>query len=239
MRSFVFALLLTFCTNAPAQDVKTYIPTNAYKLLPVVKSEVQRLMPEIPSEPYMAALIEQESCISLRHSRCWSATAQLKTEREHGVGLFQLTRVWYRNGSLRFDTLTDLSRKYRSELNGLNWNTVTQRPDLQIRAGILLVRDNYNLLSEVDYPMERLKMSVNAFNGGLRDLKQARRICGLSSGCNPDIYFDHVENHSVKSRNNLTGLSKSAWQINREHSRNIYFLRLPKYEKIWPTIPVM
>lgn len=236
IKTFVFLVALFTSMPSLGQDVKTFIPVKAYKILPVLKQEGLRIMPDNPRPAAIAALAEQESCIHLTHSRCMDQMSRLKTHAEEGAGIFQLTRTWRSDGSIRFDTLTELSNRYRQELRELTWSTVYQRPDLQIRAGILLVRENYRAFPEVGSDTERLKFAINAYNGGRRDLNRARTACGLAKGCDPGIYFDHVERYSVKSKNNLSGLNRSAYVINREHSRNIWFLRLPKYEAIWDSI---
>lgn len=103
--AFVFG-----AAHAAAQNVATFIPPKALPLLPVLTAQVNELMPGFYSPHYFPALIEHESCISLTHSRCWSPTSQLKTAREEGAGLGQLTRAYNTDGSIRFDALAD-SRK--------------------------------------------------------------------------------------------------------------------------------
>jgi len=50
-----------------AQSVETYIPPQAFQYLPIVKTEAQRIIPEILTPWYFGGLIEHESCISLKH----------------------------------------------------------------------------------------------------------------------------------------------------------------------------
>ena len=76
------ALAMASCQPLYAQDVKTYIPTNAGPLLPVLSAQVKDVWPTMPVPYYFGGLIEQESCISLKHSKCWSATSRLKSDRD-------------------------------------------------------------------------------------------------------------------------------------------------------------
>lgn len=212
-----------------AQNVKTYIPPAAYEWLPVIHTEAQRVFPCSPSLGYFGALGEQESCISLKHSKCWNTHSTLKTDRELGVGLFQLTKAFRKDGSVRFDTLSDLRNKYRSELNELSWDNVANRGDLQIRAMVLLVKDVYVGLHMVTASSERLKMTDSGYNQGLKAVYNDRQLCSLTKGCNPQVWDNNVEKTSSRAGIVIYGASTAEF-INREHVSNIFKLRLPKYD---------
>jgi hypothetical protein len=211
-------------------DVNTYIPPRAFPLLDLVKSESNRLMPNMPYPYYFGALIEHESCISLTHSRCWSPTSQLKSQREIGIGLSQLSKAYNPDGSVRFDVLSDLAKRHKQELKELSWNTVRDRPDLQIRAMILLSRGNYNALYTIQDPYERLAMTDVAYNGGLGGLQKERRVCGLSANCDPNKWFDNVERYCLKSKKPIYA-GRSACTISRNHPVDTLKHRMPKYKK--------
>lgn len=228
----VFLIFLSFWLVgfAAAQDVKSYIPPRAFDLLPLVESETIRLMPDTPSIGYFGALIEHESCLSLKHSRCWLSTSELKTAREQGAGLGQLTRTWRADGSLRFDSLQEMKDRYNSELKELSWLNIKQKPELQIRAIVLMTRDNYKKLYVVKDPFARLAMADAAYNGGYGGLNKERMKCGLMAGCDPQYWFDHVEKQCLKSTKALYG-QRSACDINRNHVKDVVITRLPKYER--------
>lgn len=234
LKRFILGIVLLLPIAAAGQNVKTYIPEKAFQFLPLVYQEADRIMPEMPFPFYFPALIEHESCISLKHSRCWSPTSQLLTERERGAGLFQLTKAFRADGSIRFDSLSDMRKVHYNELKELSWNNILQRPDLQIRAGILLTRSNYQALFPITNPWERLAMTDAAYNGGLGHVNQDRRLCGLKANCDPLKWFDNVELHSVKSRKPLYG-NRSAFDINRHHVKDVLYTRMPKYQHYYFT----
>ncbi len=221
---------LFFSTRTYAQNVKTYIPPKAFEHKDLIKKELDKHFPSMPDYNYFPALGEQESCISLKHSKCWTTFSELKTSREQGVGIFQITRAWSKDGNLRFDTLKDLRDKYKSDLSEMSWDNIKTRPDLQVRSAILLLRDNYVSLYAIEDKMVRLQMTDSAYNGGLRDVQKSRRACGLSSNCDPQIWFDNVEKYSVKSDKPLYG-NRSAKFINNEHVYYIFKIRIDKYRK--------
>lgn len=237
----VFAVFILASTTAQSQNVMTYIPPRALTLAPVVKSELSTHFNQIP-QPWMTmALIEHESCISLRHSRCWLTTSALNTKwpngknREQGIGLGQITRAWTQAGELRLDTLANLKRMYPNELKDLTWDNISQSPDLQIRAIALLMKSDYIGLYMVPDPVERLKMTASAYNGGRRDVQTARKVCGLTTGCNPNVWFKNVERHSPKSTKILYG-NRSARDINLHYVEDIFLIRMPKYQPILPSL---
>lgn len=231
-RYFIIGLLWGLMTPTAAQSLKTTIPPRCEALIQPMLQEIDRIMPDTPSYPYFSALSEHESCVSLTSKRCCAPDSELKSAREQGIGLFQLTRTYREDGSIRFDTLTELSQRYRSELKELSWLNVKQRVDLQLRAGILLIRQNYKALFEVKDPVVRLQMSDNAFNGGLGGLQKERRACGLAKGCDPQLWFDHVEDRCLKSRKPLYA-GRSACDISRHHTKDIFQTRLGKYELVY------
>jgi len=215
--------------QATVLNVASYIPPQASQYFSIIQKEQERIMPDFAYPYYFAGLIEHESCISLTHKRCWSPTSQLKTKREQGLGMMQLTRTWNQDGSVRFDVLSDLRKQHQRELSELSWSTFAQRPDLQIRAGIVMTRSNYKALYIVTDPWERLAMADAAYNGGLGSVRKDRQFCGLKKGCDPQKWFGHVETNSTKSRKPIY-VGRSAFDISRHHVKDILYTRMPKYQ---------
>lgn len=210
-------------------NVKTYIPPRAFEYKEIVRSEIDRLWPTLVEYNYIPSLIEHESCLSLTHSRCWSPTSRLKTQREEGAGLGQVTRTWNSDGSPRFDTLSDMRRMYVKELKEVSWENIYSRPDLQIRMIILHLKNDYDNLYEFNDPIVRLAATDASYNGGRGAVNYNRRTCGLVKGCDVQQWFGHVELHSNKSTKVLYG-NRSARQIFLDHPRDVFFNRLPKYK---------
>ncbi len=209
------------------QVARAQVPDRAHQYLPVLAAEIDRNWPGIPMRSYPAGLIEHESCLSLTHSRCWSPTSQLKTAREEGAGLGQLTRAYTAGGALRFDALDEL-RDQHGSLRELTWANVYTRADLQMRAVVLKLRGDFITLSGVPDPMQRLAMTDAAYNGGIGGLLKERRACGLRADCDAGQWWGNVENNCLKSRAVLYGI-RSACDINRQHVVDVLRARAPKY----------
>jgi hypothetical protein len=222
-RALIVGVLLFVFSNTATSA----IPPQALQHLPTLAAAVDKHWPEVPMRHYPAGLVEHESCISLTHSRCWSPTSRLRTAREEGAGLGQLTRAFRADGSLRFDALAEMRARHPA-LRDLSWANVYQRPDLQLAALVLKVRGDFDALRAVREPMERLAMADAAYNGGLGGVHQERRACGLRAGCDPQRWWGHVERTCLKSAQPLYG-TRSACDINRHHVADVLLTRAPKY----------
>ena len=229
------AALMVSCTPVFAQNAKTYLHPRAIELLPMVVRETDTYFPDIPHRHYSMGLIEHESCISLKHSRCWLPTSRLKTAREEGLGLGQLTRTWHPDGRVRFDTLADMRRLYPQSLSELSWDTLRNRPDLQVRTMILMTRQSYKTLSGVKDPTERLKMADSAYNGGITNVIRSRAVCGLAKGCDPQRWYSNVERYNQKSTKILYD-TRSPRDINNHHVRDVFETRMPKFEPLFKKV---
>ncbi len=229
MKILLFLLVLVSCDVYSKIDPKTYIPPQAFEYIPTIKEEINETFPDFLYPFYFGALIEHESCISLTHKKCWNPSSKLQTKRELGIGFGQITKAYRDDGSIRFDTLSDLVKKHKRELKDLSWNNIIDRPDLQIRAIILLFKSNYKHPAISKVPnIQRLAMSDSAYNGGMRDVIKSRTVCGMSSNCNPNVWFNNVENYNVKSKRKLYG-NRSARDINNHHVRDVILIRTVKY----------
>lgn len=219
----IAALLSLFGRSAHAQ-----VPANAHQHLPQLSAEIDTYWPDTPRRAYFGGLIEHESCISLTHRRCWNPRSELKTSREQGVGFGQITRAYRADGSLRFDALAEMRDRHPA-LRDWSWGNVHSRPDLQLRAVVLKVRDDYKALPSSIGPLNRLAFADAAYNGGFAGMQRERRACGLKADCNPRLWFGHVEHACLKSRAPLYG-GRSACDINRHHVKDVLRRRAPKYE---------
>jgi hypothetical protein len=233
---YLFLLLSFIALHAYAVDVNTYIPLGAITYKLTVQEEIERNYPKLVEYNYVPALIEHESCISLTHKRCWNPTSQLKTSRETGAGLGQITIAYREDGSVRFDKLKELRDTYRSELKDLTWDNVYKSPGLQIRALVLLLKQDNNRLRGIEDEEERLNFTDAAYNGGIGGVFKEQRACGLALNCNSQIWFGNVEKYCMKSNKALYG-TRSACDINRAHTRNVMLEKLPKYKHYYALTP--
>jgi hypothetical protein len=227
---FTLAMIASLGSNAAAvPQISTTIPERAIPLLSQINDAQKKYWPTHSKPWIIASLIEHESCISLTHSRCWSPTSRLKTKREEGAGLGQITRAYHSDGRLRFDALQELRKMYPKELGELSWSNVYQRPDLQIRAVVLKLKSDFRFFKDTKEPYA---FTDAAYNGGRAGVTREQRGCAVTPGCDPNYWFGHVEKICLKSKQPLYG-NRSACDINRHHVKDVLVTRAEKYRTYW------
>jgi hypothetical protein len=219
---FTVGMMMVLSPRAHAANVPPGFATYG----PMLKAEQRKYWPDHPDPALLAALIEQESCATKK--MCWSPTARLKSAREEGAGFGQITRAYRADGTTRFDALAGLRNQYRAELAGWSWGNVYNRPDLQLRAIVLMSRD---LARRYRAAPDALSFADAAYNGGQTGVDKERRACAMSAGCDPGRWAGHVELHCLKSRQPIYG-TRSACDINRQHVHAVMLERPAKYRAL-------
>jgi len=219
---------LLFVTVSRADE----LPARALSYLPVLDEEISVRWSSMPVRSVLGALVEQETCPSLKHSKCWNPRTELKTHREYGVGLGQLTVAYRADGTERFNAWREV-RGADPGLAGWQWE---DRYDarMQLRAVVVMNRGCFSRVRQlIRDDINALAMCDAAYNGGLGGLLQERRMCAARDGCDPAIWFGHVEHTSAKSRQKWKGYGMSAFEINRGHVLAVMVGRRAKYARWW------
>ena len=214
-----------FMATAGQARASEQLPEGAVKYLPVLSAEQAAHWADVPIRSALAAQVEQETCPSLKSVNCWNPRAELKTSREYGFGLGQLTVT------PKFDNFKE-ARKLDASLR--DWQFADRYdPARQLRAMVLMDRAGYRRLAAmVPDERDRMAMAISAYNGGLGGVLQDRRLCAAIAGCDPGRWFGHVERTSLKAKTAAKGYGKSFFEINREYVRNIMTVRAARYRSV-------
>lgn len=205
---------------------RSNLPPNSIVYMPLLKDEIKKFWPEVQPYSLLAALIEQESCITLKSKRCWNPKVELKTSREYGFGLGQLTVT------SKFNAYEEVKRLDKS-MASWKWED-RFNASYQLRAIVLKNRSNYNRLKGFSKdPDTVLAFTMAAYNGGVGGLMKDRTLCIYTKGCDPTKWWDNVERTSNKSKVPVKGYGKSFFDINREYVRHTIHLQ-PRRAKYVP-----
>lgn len=219
-----------FCTDA--ESLKA-LPVNAQTNFPLLQKHLAAKWPNYQYPEFIAGQVEQESCISLKHSKCWSSRAELKTSREYGVGLGQLTIAYNKDGTERFNAFNDV-RKLDRDL--ADW-AFEKRYDADKQLLAVVIRDKYEYgkITGAANPLEHSAFFFNSYNGGAGGMLKDRRLCKSTPGCDSSKWFGNVERTSYKSRVAAKGYGQSFFAISREYPHNIIHVRSLRYKPYFNT----
>jgi len=199
------------------------LPANAKLYLPMLKAEQQAYWADMSLPSALGAQIEQETCASLKSKSCWSPHAELRTSRERGVGLGQITRT------ARFDSLSEVVASNRQALSGWGWSSNLYDPKYQLRALVLKDKQGYSMIRGASSEPDRLAFSFAAYNGGAGGVISDRKMCQATNGCDAGRWFGNVEHTSLKKKTAVAGYGVSFFQANRDYVRNVMVVRRSKY----------
>lgn len=183
----------------------------AAPLLPILVSEQRTHWPQMPAPYTLAGQVEAESA--------WRPTAELRTSREWGAGLAQLTRAYRAGGGLIFDRHADAAFLHPSLANW-SWDDRFD-PTRQLRTLVLMDLAEWRAVVRAASEDDHLAMMLSAYNGGRAGLARDRSLCSGTIGCDPDRWFGHTELHSWRAKTAVPEYGRSFMQINRDYANSI------------------
>lgn len=224
-RALLIGLILILAATSSRADTP---PQAAISKLPILKQELKTYWPSLVTKSFIGAQIEQETCASLKSKSCWNEGAELHTSREQGVGLGQITRAFFPDGKVRFDSMSELKAKHPIELKDWSW-TNWKDARLQLRGVVLKDRDTCDRITATKTQLDQLRMCMVAYNAGYGGLQSDRLACRAKPGCDHGVWYGNVELTSLRSKVVIPGYGRSPYQISREYVRNIDVVRQPRY----------
>lgn len=197
------------------------LPKNSYTYLPLLDSTVDKYWPAAPSKSFMAGQIEKETCITLKHSKCWTPFAELKTSREWGRGFGQMTTAYRADGSVRFDALAE-TKALHPDFKGWNEKADPYSAPYHMMAMVIKNKATYASTRKLfSTQKDALAGALSAYNGGLGGVMKDRTLCSNTPSCDRTLWFGHVESTSTKNKVAVKGYGQSWFAINRGYVRQV------------------
>lgn len=220
-RIFFLLFTMSIVIAAHAQTARvSKLPGEAQLYLPMLKEEIDKAWPDIPIREFHAGLIDQESG--------WKTKAVLKTDREYGCGLGQMTMTYKADGSVRFDTISDM-KKVDKELAGWNWRDCAN-VHYQLRAIVVKTKmDAKTCFSSMANFEEAMACTAAKYNGGGGSITTRVRLCRVDGDCDPTKWFDNLQNQCGMSKVKAKGYGESFCEINSKYPGRIW-ARMPKFK---------
>lgn len=224
----VLIVLLTLASSWVFGAEVPFVPGEV-KHLPMLKSEIDRGWASVPCRACLASQVRQETCAGLKSKRCWSPYAELKTNREYGFGLGQITVT------AKFDNFKEV-KKLDPSLRDWTWEN-RYNAQYQLRSLVAMDRFNFGKVSGASSEFDRLAFSIAAYNGGLGGVLSDRSVCRATPGCEAGKWFGNVEGTSKKAKKAVSGYGKSFFEINRDYVQHIMKDYPPRYRSYFEEVP--
>lgn len=208
--------LAGFCAQAVPQAALAHLAT-----LRAVQAEI---WPDLPYPWLLAGQVEQETCITLKHSKCWNPRAELKTSLEYGFGLGQITKTDKFNNFEVIKAMDPLLKTWE-------WQD-RYNSKMQVRALVVYDKYIYNIVKKLarDY-WNALCFMFSAYNGGVGGLNKDIAICRKVEECDPKVWFGNVAEYSFRAKKPVKGYGESFFMINRKYVDNVMNVRSEKYKE--------
>ncbi len=215
MRRIIAATLLL--TLSCCEPVFAGALKRAQQYLPLYQEIVSVHWPQMPMRHIPCGQVEQESS--------WKATATLKTPREHGRGLTQMTVAYNKDGSERFNIYRE-AVKWRA-LKGWDWRQDPYNVQYQLTFLVLQDQMNYTMLRPLFINDEETwKAALVSYNAG-RGRVMARLAVARARESPTDRWAGGLEDaHGPKEDRILYG--RPLWQAVNEYPVKV-FRRAEKY----------
>lgn len=213
MKRIIALVALFICLTGTALAGSDLVK-RAAPYLPVLQEKVDKYWPTLTIPYVLAGQVEQESQ--------WNVHAQLKTSRELGRGLAQMT-------------ITPKFNIYKvavtmKPLRGWDWQKDPWNPANQLTFLVLMDKDNFTQVEKLfENDQERLAASYVAYNAGLGTVLQ-RRALAIRQGKEHKKWFGGLEDIRLPYENRKL-YGRNLGEMRNEYPR-VIFKRAEKYRNL-------
>lgn len=214
--SLIIIIVLFFSCDAFPMN-KTLERAKPY--LNFLKETINNYWKDAPMREIIPAQIEQESL--------WKVKAELKTTREYGMGLSQITIAYNKDGTERFNNFINATNKYK-ELKNWKWEDRFNSKYHMIFSVLedkALFKINSRLFKK---NTDIWAGSLVSYNAGYGTVLKRRALCKVTNNCDYNKWFDGLDSVAMKfEKRKLYG--RSLAEMRNEYPYKIIYIRSKKY----------
>jgi hypothetical protein len=169
---------------------------------------------EVPYKHFIPAQIEKESL--------WKWNAELKTSREYGIGLSQITVT------SRYNNFLEATKRY-NELRNWKWE---DRFNINYQLHFVVLQDKSNFTANKKLFNGNLNTWAGAlvsYNAGYGTVLNRRALCKVTPGCDYSIWFGGLDSVQLKHEKNLL-YGKSLGSRRNDYPHDIIFNKSGTYK---------
>lgn len=218
--SIITAILLCFsCQGFAAKKPKNQVLDRAKPYLQFLSETINSFWNGAPLKHYIPAQIEQESL--------WRVKAALKTSREYGIGLSQVTIAYNKDGTERFNNFLNAKNKYK-ELKNWKWE---DRYNPKYHMIFIVLEDRYLFGMNkrlFNNNKDRWAGSLVSYNAGHGTVQKRRALCKVTGGCNYELWFGGLDTVSMKFEKRIL-YGRTLAKMRNEYPHNVINVRSHKY----------
>ena len=217
--AFIFGMIWLAASfiSPRVANAATEPSARAKRYLPALKTAIDSHWSAAPMRYYIAGKIEQESA-------GWKERAELKTSREYGFGLAQITIAYNQDGSERFNNFKAAQRIFKE----WQWE---DRFNVKYQLGYTVITDRSNF-KQVSRLMRdddsRWRATLVAYNAGYGTVLQ-RRALAIRSGVPADRWVGGLDQVAMAYEQKLL-YGRPLVKMRNEYPHIICDVRSPKYK---------
>jgi hypothetical protein len=230
----VFIMFLIWITIRPASASEIVchdkVLMKARPYLPMINDTFNQYWPDASYKQNEPGKLDRETaCPNMK--KCWNPKVQLKTSREWGIGLSEVTIAYNKDGTVRFNNFVEAKRKYKEQLAGWNFEGEAKyEAKYHIIYSVLEDKSNFQrmkmlFVSDID----RWAGTLVSYNAGAGRVNSRFTICKITPNCDKGKWFGGLDTvASLAEKNLIYGVSLQ--QRVNDYPRDVIFIRSLKYK---------
>lgn len=210
------------CPEQTVEKAKPYIV--------IMDETFYRYWPDAPMKYIEPGKLDRETACP-NPKKCWNPKVELKTSREWGIGLSQVTIAYNADGTERFNNWKEAKRKYKEVLGQWQWED-RYNPKMHIIYSILEDKSNYGRMRIIfKNTVDRWAGTLVSYNAGAGRVNNRRAICKITDGCDPGKWFGGLDGVASPSEKKLIYGVSLRERVN-SYPYDVIFNRSKKYQGV-------